>query len=104
MSGRNYRTKSRHAGSEKTSRSTSRYAELDGFDLAARIGENLVDILVLGPRAFDVEVAKFKHLIGESAIQVFPCIDAFHTPDGYGNPPMDVYRGVLARMRIFILL
>ena len=55
---------------------------VDGFDVAAWCGENLVDILTLGSRSVDVDMAGFRRIAGRN-IKLQPCFDDHHTTDGY---------------------
>lgn len=67
---------------------------VDGFDVAAWAEENLVDILTLGSRSNDVDVAAFRAITAARGIKLQPCFDDHHTTDGYRWPPIEVLRGV----------
>lgn len=56
---------------------------LDGFDVAAWADEQLVDMIILGSGAIEIEVEAVKELIRGTHIQVFPCL--YGWPAGY-NP------------------
>ena len=68
----------------------------DGLDVETWIRENLVDILVLGVRSYELEIERFRFLIGKKPIKVFATLDDHHCTDGYSWPPIEVLRGVVA--------
>ncbi|MFH1921871.1 MAG: family 10 glycosylhydrolase [Planctomycetota bacterium] len=69
---------------------------IDGFDVEAWAKENLVDILTLGSRSVDVDVAAFQRITAGRNIKLQPCFDDHHTTDGYRYGPIEVLRGVFA--------
>lgn len=69
--------------------------QVDGFDIAAWAQLSLVDILTLGSRTMDVEVERFREVVGD-AIQLQPCFDDHHATDGYRHLPIEGLRGVFA--------
>ena len=69
---------------------------VDGFDIVAWSRQNLVDILTLGTRSVDVDVAGFRQATAHSNIKLQPCIDGHHAIDAYQYPPIEVYRGLAA--------
>ncbi|MFM8224193.1 MAG: hypothetical protein ACKOJF_35275, partial [Planctomycetaceae bacterium] len=70
----------------------------DGLDVETWARENLVDILVLGCRSSDVDIAAFRRLTRGTGIKLHPCFDFHHVSDGYGNQytTIEVVRGVYA--------
>ncbi len=66
----------------------------DGLDVGAWVREQLVDILALGCRNFEVDVAAFRRLTEELPIKLLGVIDDHHSSDGYCAPPIEVLRGV----------
>ncbi len=68
----------------------------DGLDVKTWVKDNLVDILVLGVRSYELEIERFRHLIGDKPIKVFATLDDHHCTDGYSWPPIEVLRGVVA--------
>ena len=68
----------------------------DGIDIEKWASEQLIDILVLGNRSFDVDITAFRRITMGTEIKLYPCIDDHHATDGYLNPPIDVFRGVCA--------
>ena len=68
----------------------------DGLDVEAWVRRNLVDILVLGVRSYELEIERFQHLVGSKPIQIFATLDDHHCTDGYSWPPIEVMRGVVA--------
>ncbi len=69
---------------------------IDGFDVWTWAEEDLVDILTLGSRSADVDVAGFRRIVNGRDIKLQPCFDDHHTTDGYRYPPIEVLRGVFA--------
>jgi hypothetical protein len=69
---------------------------IDGFDVESWCRENLVDILTLGSRSVDVDLASFHRIIAGRNIKLQPCFDDHHTTDGYRYAPLEVLRGVFA--------
>lgn len=70
-------------------------ARTDGFDLETWAGEGLVDIFVLGSRSIEVDLAGFRRITAGTNIKLYPCYDSNHNPDGYGDLPIEVYRGLV---------
>ena len=66
----------------------------DGMDVEAWIDERLVDILVLGDRSLEVDIAAFRRLTTGSHIKLYPSYDDHHSSDGYKTAPIEVLRGV----------
>jgi hypothetical protein len=69
---------------------------VDGFDIEAWAKENLVDVLTLGSRSLDVDLAGYRRLTKTSHIKLLPCFDDHHATDGYRYAPIEVLRGVFA--------
>ena len=69
---------------------------IDGFDVESWCGESLVDILTLGSRSVDVDLAGFRRIAAPRNIKLQPCFDDHHTTDGYRYAPIEVLRGVFA--------
>ena len=67
---------------------------VDGFDVRTWAQQNLVDIFTLGSRSIDVDVAAYRRIVQGRNIKLQPCFDDHHTTDGYGYPPIEVFRGV----------
>jgi Glycosyl hydrolase-like 10 len=68
---------------------------VDGFDVAAWAEGNLVDILTLGSRTMDADVAGLRAVVGD-AIHLQPCVDDHHATDGYRYPPIEFLRGTFS--------
>ena len=68
----------------------------DGMDVETWAREQLVDLLVLGNRSFEVDLAAFRRITAGTDIKLYPCIDDHHASDGYEHPPIEVFRGVFA--------
>jgi hypothetical protein len=69
---------------------------VDGFDVEAWACQNLVDILTLGTRSVDVDVAGYLRATAEGHVKLQPCLDDHHATDGYRYPPIEFFRGVFA--------
>ena len=69
---------------------------VDGFDVAAWAQGNLVDILTLGTRSMDVDVAGYRGVTAGRNIKLQPCFDDHHATDGYRFQPIEFLRGVFA--------
>ena len=67
---------------------------IDGFAVESWARQDLVDILTLGSRSMDVDLAAFRRLTADRKIQLQPCFDDHHTTDGYRYPPLELFRGV----------
>jgi len=69
----------------------------DGMDIESWVRQNLVDIVILGTRSIQVDLAGFRRVAAGSHVKLYPCIDQHHSPDGYhavANP--EFLRGVAA--------
>ena len=66
----------------------------DGLDVKTWIDKDLMDILSLGCRSFEVDVESFRSLT--KTLPIYPTLDAHHASDGYMNPGINVLRGVVA--------
>lgn len=67
---------------------------IDGFDVETWMRLNLVDMLSLGSRSMDVDIAAFRKLTNDAKIKLYPCLDDAHSTDGYVHPPIEFFRGV----------
>ena len=68
----------------------------DGLDIETWVREGLVDVLALGIRSFDVDIAAFRRITAGTHVKLYPSVDDHHASDGYATPPIDIYRGVAA--------
>lgn len=55
----------------------------DGIDIKTWVEESLVDILTLGCRSLEVDLAQFRHLVAGTHIKLYPVYDLHHASDGY---------------------
>lgn len=69
---------------------------IDGFDITAWAQQNLVDILTLGTRSINVDIAGYREATAGSHIKLQPCHDDHHATDAYQYPPIAFFRGVFA--------
>jgi len=67
---------------------------VDGFDVEQWAKEGLIDILTLGSRSMDVDIAAYREIIAGRNIKLQPCFDDHHTSDAYQYPPIELFRGV----------
>jgi hypothetical protein len=65
---------------------------LDGFDLPTWVSERLVDIIILGSGAIDVEIESVKRLVEGTGILVYPCL--YGWPSRYAPIPSELARGL----------
>ena len=68
----------------------------DGIDIELWMRERLVDVLTLGCRTMEVDLADFRRLADETGIKLYPCTDFVHKPDGYDPGVAAVGRGIYA--------
>ena len=68
----------------------------DGIDVETWVHGNLVDLLVLGVRSYELAIDRFCTIIGDKSIQILGTLDDHHCTDGYSWPPIEVWRGVVA--------
>ncbi len=68
----------------------------DGLDIETWAQQNLIDIIVMGVRSIDVDVAGFRRATAGTHIKLYPCIDDAHSTDGYHHPPIEFFRGTAA--------
>lgn len=67
----------------------------DGLDIEAWAAQGLVDVLVIGTRTIDVDVASFRRAVGGAPVKLLPSFDCFHATDGYfGDQSLDLLCGV----------
>ncbi len=69
----------------------------DGMDVGAWVRHNLVDMIIIGTRSIQVDLAGFKQVVRGRHVKLYPCIDQHHSPDGYhAVPSPEFLRGVAA--------
>ena len=69
----------------------------DGLDIENWVRLKLVDMIVIGTRSIEVDLAGFKEVVQGSHVKLYPCIDQHHSPDGYhAVPAVEFVRGVAA--------
>lgn len=67
----------------------------DGIDLEAWAAGGLVDVLIIGTRTINVDVASFRQAIAGAPVKLIPSFDCFHATDGYhGDQSLDLLCGV----------
>jgi len=65
---------------------------LNGYDVAAWVQEDLLDMIILGSGAIDIEVEAFKTLTSGTDILVYPCL--YGWPSGYGKFTTEMCRAM----------
>jgi hypothetical protein len=69
----------------------------DGFDIESWVQQNLIDMIIIGTRSIQVDLAGFKQVVRGRHVKLYPCIDQHHSPDGYhAVPSPEFLRGVAA--------
>ena len=68
----------------------------DGLDVETWAREQVVDLIVMGCRNFEVDVAGFRRIVAGTPIKIYCAIDDHHSSDGYCAPPIEVLRGVFS--------
>jgi len=67
----------------------------DGLDIETWAREGLVDVLILGTRTINVDVASFRKAMGGAPVKLIPSFDCYHAADGYHvNQALDHLCGV----------
>ena len=69
----------------------------DGLDVETWVQRDLIDMVVIGTRSIQADLAGFREIVKGSHVRLFPCIDQHHSPDGYHRmSEMEFFRGVAA--------
>ncbi len=67
----------------------------DGLDIETWAREGLVDVLILGTRTINVDVASFRKAMAGAHVKLMPSFDCYHATDGYhGDQSPDLLCGV----------
>jgi hypothetical protein len=67
----------------------------DGLDIETWAREGLVDVLILGTRTINVDVASFRKAMAGAPVKLIPSFDCFHATDGYhGDQSLELLCGV----------
>ena len=66
----------------------------DGIDIGTWAREKLADILVLGCRSSEVDLAAFRSITAGTGIKLYPSFDYVHTSDAYDYPSIELSRGI----------
>jgi hypothetical protein len=70
-------------------------AHVDGFDIETWAQMRLVDVIVIGTRTMDVDLASYKEATRGTSVKLIPSFDSYHATDGYqGAQPIELLRGV----------
>jgi hypothetical protein len=67
---------------------------IDGYDVQEWAARDLVDIIALGTRTMNVDVAGFRKVVGTKNIKLMPSFDGTHATDAYWIQPIELLRGV----------
>ena len=68
----------------------------DGMEVETWARDFLIDILVIGTRTANADVAAFRRITVDTPIKVYPSFDDHHSTDGYREPDLEVWRGTCA--------
>jgi hypothetical protein len=68
----------------------------DGIDIETWTRENLLDIIGVGGRSLELDIAGYRRVIGTRNIKLMPSVDDFHTTDGYIHQGIEFWRGLYA--------
>ena len=68
----------------------------DGMDVETWARDFLIDILVIGTRTANADVAAFRRITVDTPIKVYPSFDDHHSTDGYREPDLEIWRGACA--------
>ena len=55
----------------------------DGIDIETWVRAKMIDMIVVGTRSIEVDLAGFRRITAGSHVKLYPCIDQHHSPDGY---------------------
>ena len=66
----------------------------DGIDIETWVEDDLIDLMVLGCRSLDVDLAAFRSIVVSTDVKLYPCHDNHHSSDGYKCTPLKVLRGI----------
>ncbi|MYC80530.1 MAG: family 10 glycosylhydrolase [Acidobacteria bacterium] len=69
---------------------------IDGIDIETWTSRQLLDIIALGCRSYEGDVAAYRRITAGTPIKLLGGSDEHHTSDGYDWPPIEVLRGVFA--------
>jgi hypothetical protein len=68
---------------------------IDGLDIGTWAAQELVDILIIGTRTINVDLASFRKTVGDSPVKLIPSFDFYHGADGYHNDQsLELLRGI----------
>ena len=68
----------------------------DGMDVETWARDFLIDILVVGTRTANADIAAFRHIVRDTPIKLYPSFDDHHSTDGYREPDLEIWRGTCA--------
>ena len=68
----------------------------DGIDVETWVRDFLIDILVVGTRTANADIAAFRHITADTPIKLYPSFDDHHSTDGYREPDLEIWRSTCA--------
>jgi hypothetical protein len=68
----------------------------DGLDIETWVKQNLVDMIIIGTRSIQVDLAGFREITRGSHVKLYPCIDQHHSPQFYHQVGIEYLRGIAA--------
>jgi hypothetical protein len=69
----------------------------DGYEIERWIDEQLVDLIVPGAGAANIDIAGYRRLIGDKTIKIYTSWDAIHPTEGYREPTIEYWRGLFSK-------
>ena len=69
----------------------------DGLEVERWVKEGLVDLLIPGCGAAEIDGPGFRRLVAGTPVRIYPSWDPIHPNDGYRQPPIEYWRGLYSR-------
>ena len=69
----------------------------DGMDVSTWVDDGLVDILITGCGASDIDVPAYQRLVEGTHVRIYPSWDPYHPNEGYRQPPLAYWRGLYSK-------
>lgn len=69
----------------------------DGYDVETWVRDKLVDILVPGCGASEIDVPAYRRLTAGTHVKVYPSWDPIHPTEGYRVPSVEYWRGLYSK-------
>ena len=69
----------------------------DGMEVERWVKERLIDLLIPGCGAADIDLAGFRRLVAGTPIRIYPSWDPIHPTEGYRQLPIEYWRGLYSK-------